>query len=407
MQPERPDYPGLTRLKESHSPRRRALWTTLVYLVAGFIWITFSDRIVELWFPDARMLSLVQTWKGVLFVVVTGLVLFTVILRQLNKDRVLLSLQSDQRRALRRRERQLTVLMDNLPGMAYRCLPDENWTMLFVSAGCADLTGYQPEELIRNRTTSYAALMDEEDAGQVAQEVEAAVRKDESFSVEYAITRKDGRKIWVWERGCGVLDDDGTMVLEGIILDISDRKQLENELEALATRDSLTGVLNRRECSRVLIEELERARRYNRPLALLWIDFDHFKEINDTWGHAAGDSVLCSISSLLEDSVRSVDTLGRFGGEEFVLILPEMDVAEAEETAERLRQRVCNQPVALESGHNIRLTISIGVAVFPDHGDTLDALCAAADKAMYRAKKQGRNCIAMAQAVQPVHNGFR
>lgn len=197
------------------------------------------------------------------------------------------------------------------------------------------------------------------------------------------------------------------MVLEGIILDISDRKQLENELEALATRDSLTGVLNRRECSRVLIEELERARRYNRPLALLWIDFDHFKEINDTWGHAAGDSVLCSISSLLEDSVRSVDTLGRFGGEEFVLILPEMDVAEAEETAERLRQRVCNQPVALESGHNIRLTISIGVAVFPDHGDTLDALCAAADKAMYRAKKQGRNCIAMAQAVQPVHNGFR
>ncbi|MCW9009965.1 MAG: diguanylate cyclase, partial [Marinobacter sp.] len=83
MQPERPDYPGLTRLKESHSPRRRALWTTLVYLVAGFIWITFSDRIVELWFPDPRMLSLVQTWKGFLFVVVTGLVLFTVILRQL------------------------------------------------------------------------------------------------------------------------------------------------------------------------------------------------------------------------------------------------------------------------------------------------------------------------------------
>ena len=100
MQPERPDYSGLTRLKERHSPRRRALWTTLVYLVAGLIWITFSDRIVELWFPDARMLSLVQTWKGFLFVVVTSLVLFTVILRQLHKDRLLLSLQADQRRAL-------------------------------------------------------------------------------------------------------------------------------------------------------------------------------------------------------------------------------------------------------------------------------------------------------------------
>ena len=116
MDPERPDYPGLTRLKESHSPLRRALWATLVYLVAGLIWITFSDRIVELWFPDPHELSLVQTWKGFLFVVVTGLVLFTVILRQLHKDRLLLSLQADQRRALRRRERQLTVLMDNLAG---------------------------------------------------------------------------------------------------------------------------------------------------------------------------------------------------------------------------------------------------------------------------------------------------
>lgn len=261
---ERPDYQGLTRLKESHGPLRRALWATLLYLVFGLIWITFSDRLVAIWFPAPQELSLVQTWKGFLFVLVTGLVLFTVIFRQLNKDRLLLSLQADQRRALRDRERQLTVLMDNLPGMAYRCLPDKGWTMLFVSAGCTDLTGYQPEELIRSRVASYVALMDENDTELVAQEVEAAIRKGETFSVEYAITRKDGQKIWVWERGCAVRDDDGTTVLEGIVLDISDRKQLEKELEALATRDSLTGVLNRRECSRVLTEELERARRYGR-----------------------------------------------------------------------------------------------------------------------------------------------
>ncbi|MGC8119715.1 sensor domain-containing diguanylate cyclase [Marinobacter sp. VGCF2001] len=407
MAPEPPERSQYKRLQEKHGPWRRALWAMLIYLVAGLIWISVSDHMAATWFSDPEQLLRIQTWKGILFVLVTAAVLFVVILRQLNQDRARLLLQEDQRRALRRRERQLTVLMDNLPGMAYRCLPDDDWTMLFVSAGCADLTGYQPEELLHNRVVSYAALIDPEDAGQVARDVETAVRLGRAFSVEYAITRKDGRKIWVWERGCGVRDDEGTVVLEGIMLDISDRKQLENELEAMATRDSLTGVLNRRECSRVLNEELERARRYARPLALLWIDFDHFKEINDSWGHAAGDSVLCDISHLLEDSVRSVDTLGRFGGEEFVIILPEMGVGEAEETAERLRQRVARQPVLLESGHSIRLTISVGVAVFPDHGESLDSLCAAADKAMYRAKKQGRNCIAMAQPLEAVHNGLR
>ncbi|MBN7769866.1 sensor domain-containing diguanylate cyclase [Marinobacter daepoensis] len=405
MGSERSEITQPIQPNDSGRPLRRALWVTLVYLGVGLAWITFSDQVVERWFPDPRQLSLVQTWKGFLFVAVTGVVLFLVMWRQLNNDRNSLSFQEDQRRALRRRERQLSVLMNNLPGMAYRCLPDEDWTMLFVSAGCSDLTGYRPDELVHNRITSYAALIDEGDTGTVAREVASATKQGRPFSVEYALTRRDGSKIWVWERGCGVRDDDGSCVLEGIILDISDRKKLECELEAMATRDSLTGVLNRRECSRVLDEELARASRYQRPLALLWIDFDHFKEINDTWGHAAGDLALCSISRLLEESVRSVDALGRFGGEEFVIILPEMDVREAGETAERLRQRVSDHAVVLESGQTIHLTISTGVAVFPDHGETLDALCAAADKAMYWAKKRGRNCVVMAQPGSRVHNG--
>lgn len=98
----------------------------------------------------------------------------------------------------------------------------------------------------------------------------------------------------------------------------------------MATRDPLTGLLNRREMSRVLDEELQRARRYQRPMAVLWVDFDHFKDVNDTYGHAAGDSVLRAISRLLLGSVRSVDSIGRFGGEEFVIVLPEMDLEEAQ-----------------------------------------------------------------------------
>nr|WP_273204649.1 sensor domain-containing diguanylate cyclase [Marinobacter subterrani] len=404
MEPLRADDPGRRVVSDNQTPLRRACWVALVYLIAGFAWIAFSDTLAEAWFPDPRTLSLVQTWKGFGFVLTTGLVLFAVLARQLIKDRALLNLQRSQRQALRMRERQLQVLMDNLPGMAYRCRCDPQWTMLFVSQGCARLTGYAPEELIENRVASYASLMDEEDNERVYCEVKAALANNESFSVEYSLTRKDGRRIWVWERGRGVEEDDGTVVLEGIVLDISDRKRLESELEEMATRDPLTGLLNRREMSKVLDDELERAQRYQRPMAVLWIDFDHFKDVNDTYGHAAGDSVLRAISRLLLESVRSVDSIGRFGGEEFLIVLPEMDLEEARDTAERLRRKVAEAPQPLGDGRSAPLTISVGIAVYPEHGQTAAALCAAADKAMYLAKDRGRNCVAMAHLRHQVDN---
>jgi len=394
----------MSKLTDNQTPLRRAGGAALVYLIAGFAWIAFSDSAAEAWFPDPATLSVVQTWKGLLFVLATGLVLFLVLLRQLAKDRALLTLQLGQRQALRKRERQLQVLMDNLPGMAYRCRYDPHWTMLFVSRGCARLTGYEPEELIENRATSYASLIDDEDGERIFGEVKVALANDQSFSLEYALTRKDGRRIWVWERGRGVEEEDGTLVLEGIVLDISDRKELENELAEMATRDPLTGLFNRREMSKVLEDEVERAQRYQRPMAVLWIDFDHFKDINDTYGHAAGDSVLRSISRLLLGSVRSVDFVGRFGGEEFVIVLPEMDLDEARDTAERLRRKVAEQPQPLGDGKTVPLTISVGVSVYPEHGQNAVALCAAADKAMYLAKDRGRNCVAMAHLHDQVRN---
>ncbi|MEQ5816356.1 diguanylate cyclase [Marinobacter sp. NFXS11] len=391
-------------LNDNRTPLRRAGWAALVYLIAGFAWIAFSDTLAETWFPDPETLSLIQTWKGSFFVLITGVILFSVLLRQLTKDRALLSLQHRQRQALRERERQLQILMDNLPGMAYRCLYDPDWTMRFVSQGCIKLTGYEPDELVNNRVTSYAALVSEASNQQLFEQVRVALEKEESFSLEYEVTRKDGSRIWVWERGRGVQEEDGSLHLEGIILDISDRKVLETELEQMATRDPLTGLLNRREMSRVLDEELQRARRYQRPMAVLWVDFDHFKDVNDTYGHAAGDSVLRGISRLLLGSVRSVDSIGRFGGEEFVIVLPEMDLEEAQETAERLRRKVAEEPQPLGNGEAVPLTISVGVAVYPDHGQTASTLCAAADKAMYLAKDRGRNCVAMAHLHDQVHN---
>lgn len=385
-------------------PVRRAFWAASVYLAAGFAWIAFSDRVVEAWFEDPATLSRVQTWKGFFFILVTGLVLFTALLRQLNKDRTLLALQHGQSQALRNRERQLTVLMDNLPGMAYRRRRDDHWSLLFVSDGCVELTGYQPSELIESRRLGYSDLVDVVTRERVGRAITEALAADQPFSVEYALVRKDKREVWVWERGRGVVEDQGETLVEGVVLDISDRKKLESELAELATRDSLTGLLNRRELSRLLDEELERAKRYQRPMAILWIDFDHFKDVNDTYGHAAGDSVLKSVSKLFLDSVRSVDWVGRFGGEEFVIVLPEMDVNEARETAERLRTRVSSVPQPLGDGSAVRLTISVGVAVYPNHGLTSAQLRAAADRAMYQAKARGRDCVSMAHLFPHVHN---
>ena len=385
-------------------PVRRAVSATLVYLLVGFAWILLSDRLVEVWFDDPATLSQVQTWKGFFFVGVTGLVLFAGLLRQLYKDRILLAFQQGQSQALRLRERQLTVLMDNLPGMAYRRRLEDHWPLLFVSDGCAALTGYESSELINSPVIGYSDLMDAESRDKVTRAVREALVSDQPFSVEYALIRKDKRQVWVWEQGRGVVESNGETILEGVVLDISDRKELESELAEMATRDPLTGLLNRRELSRLLEEELERAKRYQRPLAILWIDFDHFKDINDTYGHAAGDSVLKSASKLLQDRVRSVDWVGRFGGEEFVIVLPEMDVAEAKETAERLRYLISTVPQPLGNGDSVPLTVSVGVAVYPSHGLTAAQLRAAADRAMYRAKDRGRNCVSMAHLSPPVHN---
>ncbi|MEJ2528786.1 MAG: diguanylate cyclase, partial [Gammaproteobacteria bacterium] len=246
------------------------------------------------------------------------------------------------------RERQLATLLANLPGMAYRCLNDEHWTMKFVSDGCQLLTGYAPADLLDNRNLSYASIIHEDDRLHVMSEVQQALAENRRFAVEYRIQRNDGQEAWVWEQGQEVwawkqgndMWVDSNQYREGIIIDITKRKTMEHELELLATRDALTGLYNRRELGQQFREELIRAQRYDRPLSLLWIDVDHFKEINDRFGHRAGDEVLRQLGQLVESSVRTVDYAARYGGEELAVVLPEMEQTVAMEMAKRLRRVV-------------------------------------------------------------------
>ena len=165
-------------------------------------------------------------------------------------------------------------------------------------------------------------------------------------------------------------------------------------LEELAHTDPLTKTLNRRALSERLAAEMERVRRYSTMMSVLLIDLDHFKQINDTHGHLAGDDVLIEVAALLQRVVRAVDVVARYGGEEFVVVLPETGGAGAEAFAERLRELIEDQAFVASRGRAIRLTTSIGVSSFPDFGvESVEELLTKADQALYRAKSEGRNRV--------------
>jgi diguanylate cyclase (GGDEF)-like protein len=162
-------------------------------------------------------------------------------------------------------------------------------------------------------------------------------------------------------------------------------------LRRLATRDQLTGLLNRREFDRIIAEEEERSRRFGHPLSLVMIDIDRFKKVNDTHGHQAGDRVLQTVARRLSDGLRTVDRIARYGGEELALIIIQADRHAALEMAQRAVAAVSATPISIGPDQALAVTISAGTAEMPHHGATGAELVAAADKALYAAKTRGRN----------------
>ena len=172
-----------------------------------------------------------------------------------------------------------------------------------------------------------------------------------------------------------------------------DLKEVRDKLAEMVTMDELTGLYNRRYCMEALEHEQDRAKRYHTPLTLCMIDLDHFKNVNDSHGHLAGDVVLTDVGKLFNDSARQTDIACRYGGEEFVLILPHTDEKGARVFCERLCKKVARHEFEWEET-SIKMTISIGVAQYDDVEDLSPAnLVERADKALYRAKEEGRNRV--------------
>jgi diguanylate cyclase (GGDEF)-like protein len=168
-------------------------------------------------------------------------------------------------------------------------------------------------------------------------------------------------------------------------------RESRQELERISVTDGLTGLVNRRRLMEALATEVQRAARTEQPCIVLMIDVDHFKQFNDTYGHPAGDAVLTRVAAILRESIRAVDVAGRYGGEEFLLVLTDTTMAGALEVAERIRSKLATE--VFDGG---RITVSVGAAQYPDGGRTAEALIMSADLALYQAKKEGRDRVVQA-----------
>ncbi len=295
--------------------------------------------------------------------------------------------------ALVESERSKSVLLANLPGMAYRCRFDRNWTMEFLSDGCKQLTGYSSDALVMNTKLSFNDLIAPAYRDRLWEQWQQAVENRQPTKMEYLIITADNREKWVFEQGVPVYGKDGQIeAIEGIIVDITERKLIEERMEYLARYDNLTDLPNRALFSGLLQQALALAQRGNSRLALLFLDLDRFKPVNDTYGHRIGDLLLKEAARRMRQTLRASDTIGRIGGDEFVVLL---GTAEGElnplPVGEKLRAAL-KEPFLLE-GHSIQISVTIGIALYPDHGKTELELCHHADLAMYAAKEAGRNAV--------------
>ena len=205
--------------------------------------------------------------------------------------------------------------------------------------------------------------------------------------------------ITVYRKDNAAFEDHDLMLLSifaSEAVEAVEKAKLISELKKQATYDSLTGVYNKKSIIEKLKVEIDRSKRHSHSLALLFIDLDGFKEFNDDHGHLMGDKLIHDFTAVLSEQSRKIDILGRFGGDEFIIIAPQSDIAGVRVLAEKLRKAVsAHDFISSKLDQKHHTTCSIGVALFPDHSDTLEGLLEKSDKALFESKNKGRNCVSL------------
>lgn len=291
--------------------------------------------------------------------------------------------QTESYKANRERDRFFTLSLDMM------CITDFKGRFRHANPACIRFLGWTEQELKNN---TWHNLFHEEDLQRLGDAVTRLNANQIVKSFETRLKHKDGTYRWISFNALPLREEDTIYV---VARDITERKQMVDELKHFATVDFLTGADNRRHFMNQGEHEFLRAKRYHHPLSVIMLDIDHFKLINDDHGHAAGDVVLKALAECCRATLRETDIFGRIGGEEFAIVLLETELDHATQTAERLRTALGQELVSTTSG-TIRFTVSIGVATMSQPDGNISELLNRADVALYKAKQQGRNRVIVA-----------
>jgi len=289
--------------------------------------------------------------------------------------------------ALLRETRHLNTILNSIDAVVIEFDPLSRHVG-YVSQEAANLLGYPVEDWVAPQF--WRRHLHPEDLSWLEPFLDEHLQSPGSFVVDYRMLHREGHQVWVRAINTVAETDHGALACHSILLDITDQKKSEERIVYLADHDYLTGLFNRRRFQEELERAIGYAKRFGHAGALLFIDLDQFKYINDTLGHQAGDEYLYNVACALADSVRATDVLGRLGGDEFALILSKADAGAAQKVAAMLLKTL--SALTLELGQrSTGVSASIGIVSFPEHGDNASDLLAKADAAMYTAKEHGRN----------------
>jgi diguanylate cyclase (GGDEF)-like protein/PAS domain S-box-containing protein len=282
---------------------------------------------------------------------------------------------------------ELKSIFDQLPDIFYRT--NMQGILTKMSPSCFNVLGYRQEEMLDTPLSGYYQTPEERQ--KIVDAIIAGGGK--AIRVEAGLKHKNGSTVWISTSAFIRLGpDDQPIFIEGMARDVSEHKRMESQLITLSRTDGLTGAYSRGYFMDKSEEVINMMRRYQRPASMMVADLDHFKTVNDNYGHHAGDLALKAFTNVCRQEIRESDILGRLGGEEFGLMLPETTIQHAQVLAERIRKAAEALEITLDD-QTIRVTVSIGLVELNTDDASLDAVMRRADLAMYQAKERGRNQV--------------
>jgi diguanylate cyclase (GGDEF)-like protein/PAS domain S-box-containing protein len=304
-----------------------------------------------------------------------------------------IKLHKETEKILSENERTLRSIFRSIESTAEAIMiTDRSETIYYANPAFSALTGWEPEEIFGNTPTQVCLI---ESSPVTVDEMKAIARDSGCWQGEVTMQRRGGHT-YEAHLDINAVKEGIEGDFEGFIFiqrDITAMKRIMDELERLARLDGLTGLYNRRYFMERLAHERERSQRYKNKIALLMVDLDHFKYVNDTYGHLFGDRVLEFVGAQISQMARGSDFAGRYGGEELCIALPQTPLDGARVFAERLRNSIAQEVFTTNDGRSFRVTCSIGIAELDVGEPNLDKVFDQADNALYHAKRDGRNRV--------------